>query len=63
MYDELNQETLQYEKDGKIDSLSNIKDSPVYVHLGDHDLICRREMMDLHKNFYGNLGANFFGTI
>jgi hypothetical protein len=63
LYDEFMGKTLEFEKNGKIDSLKNIKDSPVYAHLGANDLICRREMMDLHKNFYGGLDANFFGEL
>ena len=58
LYQEINQKTLDFEKDGKIASLENLRGAPVYVHNGSNDLVARRELVDLSEKFYNNLGAN-----
>ena len=47
-----------YEKDGSIDSLSNIKGDPVYIFTGKYDPIALPGLVKLNEKLYAPLGAN-----
>jgi len=58
LLDELIDFAEQNEDDGKIDPLSNLNGSPVYIIAGENDEAVPPALVELQKDFYDHFGAN-----